>query len=213
MMMILFSIIALSSNDKIKNNNIIDQGWFDPNADDTHINCDSQRSIYQTIFCAVESLPTLETAARTPFSQCILKCHKNPEHQKITCITKCNDLANPSTSSKDCLLGCSSISDPTHQDQCMNKCKSSSRINPMIDFENTCDRCHKFLSFIRKNAVSYDSQELTKAFLRICPTNIKMLPICQGITNVGIEMFYELFHDINVKDNDLCVQMQLCEIV
>lgn len=194
-MFVLFSVFALAARSESKYNE-----------------CFRRSSSLKKLECFADKLKPIDSEVRSPFMGCFVSCSKlEDEDDRTKCMASCNEMTNPSQNSQECLLQCASITEPVHQVQCMDSCRSTHRIDAVKDVKDGCKRCRVFAQFLKQVAKkTLEEDELEKSVAAVCANKLSILPMCQGIAKIGFENLKEMIAGDATYDQ-ICEKLGLCE--
>ena len=171
--------------------------------------CSDLPKILDQFICWAERLKPITNDIRTDFMSCIINCNLTLNENKLDCTKECMKYANPSEISENCILSCSSVKDPINQDQCLNNCRQTKRLQPNEDFGDAYDRCRNFHNFLIK--VKPEKQPLKETLETICSSFLSTLPICHAIAKITFDQMY--LHFLQFIDGDsFCKRIGLIPI-
>ncbi|KAH0785202.1 hypothetical protein GPJ56_010845 [Histomonas meleagridis] len=180
---------------------------YDLIADDEHWDqegdledeCQSPQTLAQFLRCKMSKLTPIQQTVQAPFPKCIINCTKYRSTQRQKCISGCTDLAHSSENAQACILECSDISDPLHQERCINNCRFSSRFDPKSDFSDSCQRCKTITKYVSMFVNSFDgimdNAQLSQMIQQACTTNVNLMPFCQAASAMGGERLAKLLRE------------------
>lgn len=201
-----FLVLSIASAKRLQR---IEENWNTVSQSD---DCRSISDVPTALKCAVSDFPPIAKVTTTEFGQCVLGCRAQSSGRRIRCLRNCTTLKHPAPASKSCVLSCSDISDPLHQTQCLDKCRSTSRFNPANDFSDACDRCVAIVKgaqrYIRRSR-EVTAEVLRKGIMMACPTSSKLMPFCQSISEIGIDELVELILK-KADATEICSKISLC---